>query len=518
MNLDQTSPKAPQPPSKIPLVPCQLAMLHRCKQIEKQGSVGIIGDLPGSGKSFVVLSMVLLDPESTNILVVPQNIHTQWAKAISSFCNIRWSSYINYNEVSSIYFDKRSLYKNQLVLTTPLYFDIIVAALDDRKVSRVFIDEIDSVDFMIRNKPNAFLWLVSASFDKKSLTKLGINLDAAGITQITCRCNEAFVRASFPLPEPETTTIVCKNVYIDHILHGMVTDQEYAAINALDFSSMKKRFNTKTAVNEKEALEYLVKDLYDTISHSTKSLEDLKKSIELCTTKRERDVLMSQKKDLDEALEKAEHKLSCIKERIIENSMCLICYDDVVVKSITSCCKNTYCIKCITMWLDMKHKCPYCRSVDFEIITIGEGESGPEKVSEKPQEKIEEKTKIDTLKELFENKLGSKVIIFSDYRKIFMQVADMLDGIGVAHVELDGGNISAIDRDIAAYKEGGSRVLMTNSSLYGCGMNLENTTDIVLMHRTQDKMYEQVVGRAQRPGRAGPLRIWRLFHENEHLI
>lgn len=515
MELDETSPKAPQPPSKIQLVPCQLAMLHRCKQIENNGDVGIMGDLPGAGKSFVVLSLVLLDPKSTNVLVVPQNIHTQWAQAISSFCNISWSSYITYNEVSSIYFDKKSLYNKQLVLTTPLYFDIIVAALDGRKVSRVFIDEIDSVDFMIRNRPNAFLWLVSASFHKKSLRKLGISLDEEGVSQVTCRCSEAFVRSSFPLPEPQTTTIVCKNVYIDHILHGMVTDNEYAAINALDFSSMKKRFNTKTAANEKEALEYLVSDLYDTISHCTRSLEDLDKSLELCSLERERNAVLSQIKDHKGALHKAENKLACIKERILQNSMCLICYDDVAMKSITSCCKNTYCFRCISMWLDKKQSCPYCRSVDFEIITLGEqppAEKPPLKEGTKGQ-----KTKIEMLKELFQNKVGSKVIVFSDYQKIFKQVADMLDNIGVAHVELDGGSIAAIDRDITAYKNGSTRVLMTNSSLYGCGMNLENTTDIVLMHRTRDTMYSQVVGRAQRPGRTAPLRIWRLFHENETL-
>lgn len=512
--LCEQSPRAPQPPSKVTLVPSQLAMLHRCIKIEGlRKGIGVMADLPGSGKSYVVLSLVLLDSKSTNILVVPQNIHGQWAQAINVFCNIRWASYVSYEDVSGLYFNKKGLYEKQLILTTPLYFDVICAALDGHKVDRVFIDEIDSVEFMVRRRPNAFLWLVSASFDNNSLERLGLKLDDQAIASVTCRCKEDFVRSSFPLPEPVTTTLVCKNVYIDHILHGMVTEEEYAAINALDFSAMKKRFNTRTALNEKEALQYLVGDLADTVAHCTTSIEDLERSLDMCVTEMERKAVIAQIEDKKKTLSKAEERLQCIRERIVDNSMCLICYDDVTSKTVTGCCKQVYCYRCITSWLERKETCPYCRTLGFEIVTIEEG-AAP---APKPPPKLEssQKTKMEAFKGLFENGLGSKVIVFSDYRKIFKQVGDVLDELDISHIELDGGSIGAIDRDVAAYKTGDARVLMTNSSLYGCGMNLENTTDIVLMHRTRDKMYEQVVGRAQRPGRTAPLRIWRLFHENE---
>jgi hypothetical protein len=57
---------------------------------------------------------------------------------------------------------------------------------------------------------------------------------------------------------------------------------------------------------------------------------------------------------------------------------------------------------------------------------------------------------------------------------------------------------------------------MTNSSLYGCGMNLQNTSDIVLLHKTNVTMKEQVIGRAQRPGRTSQLKVWELLHGNEN--
>jgi len=84
------------------------------------------------------------------------------------------------------------------------------------------------------------------------------------------------------------------------------------------------------------------------------------------------------------------------------------------------------------------------------------------------------------------------------------------------YVELDGGNVKALDKILNEYKAGGgARVLMLNSAFYGCGMNLENTTDIIFFHKTDRIMYEQVIGRAQRPGRTGRLSVHNLLYLNE---
>ena len=46
-------------------------------------------------------------------------------------------------------------------------------------------------------------------------------------------------------------------------------------------------------------------------------------------------------------------------------------------------------------------------------------------------------------------------------------------------------------------------------------MNLENTTDIIIMHKMQGDIEMQAIGRAQRFGREGELRIWKLYYQNE---
>ena len=123
--------------------------------------------------------------------------------------------------------------------------------------------------------------------------------------------------------------------------------------------------------------------------------------------------------------------------------------------------------------------------------------------------------KIGMLLHLLYHETGAKVIIFSDYSKIFSKITALLKEHGTSYLELDGGNVKALDKVLNQYKLGDARVLMLNSAFYGCGMNLENTTDILFFHKTGQTMYEQVIGRAQRPGRTGRLAVHNLLYLNE---
>ena len=46
-------------------------------------------------------------------------------------------------------------------------------------------------------------------------------------------------------------------------------------------------------------------------------------------------------------------------------------------------------------------------------------------------------------------------------------------------------------------------------------MNLENTTDIIILHKMNKDIEMQAIGRAQRYGREGNLRVWKLYYQNE---
>ena len=58
-------------------------------------------------------------------------------------------------------------------------------------------------------------------------------------------------------------------------------------------------------------------------------------------------------------------------------------------------------------------------------------------------------------------------------------------------------------------------VLLINIYNYGSGMNLQCATDIVMFHKFDKSIEQQVIGRGQRLGRTQPLNIHYLLNQNE---
>jgi superfamily II DNA or RNA helicase len=494
-------------------------------QIEQFSEVGVIADSPGSGKTYVVLSLIMMDLNSVNVIVVPQNIYTQWDEAIKVFCgeNVSYTKFITYHEVSALYFNP-SILNSNIILTTPLYYNVIMDALHQkRKVSRVFVDEIDSVVSLLTKKKDVcnIVWFVSASVTPSNLSIMGY--DSRPFEIISCRCEEEFIKQSFNIPEPDYHKVICHNVLIDHVLHGLITDSEYSRINAMDFNGINKLNNVMVAKNEKEAVDYFIKDLVDSKILSITSIKDLEKTLENNTIMNGEDKCKIELalKDKKQYLQNIEEKIECLKERLEESNICSICYCDIKSRVITVCCKNSYCDTCLSVWMDKSpdKSCPTCRDKNVKVVSMFEDDNSSIIVNESQTEiqtqTESQKSKMEELQYLLINSMGDKVIIFADYTSIFKEISKMLERENIKYVELDGGNITSIDRDISNYKNGEVRVLMTNSSLYGCGMNLQNTSDIVLLHKTNISMKEQVIGRAQRPGRTSRLNVWELLHENE---
>lgn len=76
--------------------------------------------------------------------------------------------------------------------------------------------------------------------------------------------------------------------------------------------------------------------------------------------------------------------------------------------------------------------------------------------------------------------------------------------------------INDINKNVFEYNYGNTYVLLLNSNLFGCGLNLEITTDILFLHKTPHDLQTQIIGRAQRPGRKNKLYVWFIMHENEN--
>lgn len=113
-------------------------------------------------------------------------------------------------------------------------------------------------------------------------------------------------------------------------------------------------------------------------------------------------------------------------------------------------------------------------------------------------------------------KKEDKWIFFSDDSDLFDIVGDLLEFHDVGFKTLTGGTFDKNSVALKAYKEDPKiKVIMLNSVKDGCGLNLENTSNILFLHFTEPKLVEQVIGRAQRPGRTCRLNILCLYHRNE---
>jgi SNF2 family DNA or RNA helicase len=532
--LHAKSPQAAQPPnSNIRLKPHQLAMLKKCNEIESLNyKYGILADKPGAGKTYVLLSMILCDEvKGLNIIVVPQNIYTQWIQAIQAFSDVlTFTTYVNYEDISSLYYVPE-LPKCDIIITTALYYNIVADSLSSSTssklmVKRVILDEIDSIDQCVQKKIDCeMMWLVSASYAKErienTLASSQNGIDLAMEQDVMCKCEEAFVSASFALESPKQIDYICKSSYLDLMLKDLLDDKELQAAYASDFSLIARRTYKNVAQNDKQAIDFLIKDLRMTIDGERVKLDSyLKKGTDL------NDIEVANKDECTQIITECIDKLANIHKKIEKYDLCVGCLDkfEDTKRTRTFCCQNDMCSKCIDNWYNKTLYCPYCRSkveqTRHTIVAMGCGGVGCGAVGcgsqPAPEISATSRDKINMLLHLLRNQTGRKVIIFSDYSKIFNTITTLLNENGMRYVELDGGNVKALDKILHEYKAGGgARVLMLNSAFYGCGMNLENTTDIIFFHKTDRIMYEQVIGRAQRPGRNSRLVVHNLLYLNE---
>ena len=579
----------------------QLAIIKKCQEIEDNNicNFGIMSDKPGTGKTYAILGLIYHSKKKRNLIVVPQNIIKQWCDSIHTFSSgkLNYKKITDYCDILELYNSDCSLFDYDILLTTSLYYNSIATTLKSNflNIERVFFDEVDSISSLIINEINAnFIWFVSASFDYEDLGIYTFKIEKSLLHYITVRCQESFIDKMFDLESPIVYKIICKNIYLDNIFYGLFTKEEYLLLNAMDYSRLKKKFCNFIAQNEKEAIDYLVKDKIDIIDMENIRINDINRILENVKDNYYNSIRISNlKKQLEKStksLEESTYKLNLIKERLKENNCCPLCYNEFELldkKMLSVCCKNNICFKCTDNWFNnmKKENCIYCNipDVKFEdyilVKPIGDNfcilcekeyivnddkyysicckknscldclkdwyhklikerclfcgkddilyedfknEKMYEemKLNEKAGVKYTRKTKLEFLEYFIKTKVYSncKIIFCSNYIRIFNHIKMLFKTYNINYIELDDGNVDSINKSIISYTLGNINVLLLNSNLFGCGLNLECTTDILFLHKTESTLEKQIIGRAQRHGRHNKLNIWYIMHENETII
>lgn len=203
---------------------------------------------------------------------------------------------------------------------------------------------------------------------------------------------------------------------------------------------------------------------------------------------------------------------------------CTIC-DDIFEKEedafYANCCSTPACKKCIHEWYYqlLKKECLFCHNQEI-LHDDFKNKSEHQEMTKNIQNGIRyiNKSKLEFIEYFLMTKVHrhSKIIFCSQFPKIFNDLKKMLEKYNIGYIELDDGNIEGIQKNIFEYHYGNIHVLLLNSNLFGCGLNLQISTDVLFLHKTDHELQRQIIGRAQRPGRKNRLQVWFIMHENEH--
>ena len=618
---------------KIRLNKHQLALMYKCQQFERKKILieneneneingqqnqqnpqkdfiitqfGIIGDQTGSGKSYVILSIIaanvpphvderfltwmcngklLLNKKGssysfmkTNLIIIPSHLCYQWKSYINDFLGSSLKTIILSNRRQLYSFLESGVETYDIVVMTPTFYknfhsEFTTHEFDQFYFQRVFVDEVET----IKTPPlprASFYWYVTASVNNIIYPFGTTNLNVAGLSNynnvcgtfksemrelshnpvmnasaLVVRNSSLFVRQSIRLPPISYRKLRCATPLSINILNGLVDNHVIRCLNANDMRGAMSFYGVRQQFNkEDDIVDILVEKFRINIGNIDRQVQFINSGLMLYDSEEDKQRSIQDFKKKKDDLEK---KIASIQARIQSSNACNICFESFEsidekkdedkenkeetedqlpeqIKTVVSCCSNAFCFVCINKWISKNNRCPMCKNVvGKENILIlnqnthvgGIDMSKQRRIAEKNGDFIDEEaqilssnTKMENLQNIIKS-IGprSKILIFSQYDFTF-DLSRILCGL---RYDTPRGHKESVNNLVTNFKEGTLQILLLNPSHFGSGLNLENTTDVIMLHKLDSEIEKQVIGRAHRYGRTSPLRVWYLLHENE---
>ena len=516
---------------------------------------GILGDIPGYGKSFSIVSLIVRDKMQWDITKFYEraDINTvnscfkilnkttkQRVRANLLLCSStlieQWKEYFSFVKPGILKIKEISIRKDlekfdpndwDVVIVSSVRYNELVDISRNLVWKRFIFDEAASTHINSMKGVNAgFTWFISATY--KDLLKCSGTSShfmrnffskfsgSDMLNHFVIKNPVDFVKHSFKMPQVREINHVCINPRILNVLSNYIDNETKTMIEAGDIKSaiLKLGGEATTSSNLFEIVEKRQKDKLINAQTSLTMWKNRKESghdiygINYLSS----EISFWEKRVSD--IEKVIKDLKSKYNSLLQDD-CTICYSDIEDPILIPCCQNIFCGKCIMKWLETNKSCPMCRaSINIkELIYIkkdtndqdGNG-NGDEKEEKKEIEiKLSKQDKVLEIvsKGLYENK---KFLIFSMYDESFSIIRRVFDNNRINFVEISGTKASR-DLKIKKFKENKVSVVFLNSRFNGAGINLENATDIILYHDMPQNIRDQVIGRALRIGRQEDLSI-----------
>lgn len=508
--------------------------------------------------------------EAGSLIVVPHTLFRQWMAYIKDQTNLKAFCVAKVSEVESEDFTKMVMAADVVIVSNTLCKNFVprCRALDIRW-KRLFIDEADTIHLpgvYFRDIVQArFIWFITASwinllylntnlyFDRNAVqlhifspgtiydhlqphftSRLATNntfylVETPRVrshqflrellstshplrANLVIKCSDALIKKSIQLPQLIRQTILCKSPLTHKIIQDAVSANIQQMLHAGDIAGALQELNVK-GKDMKSLIEGVTANLCKELERLKKTY-DFKASLEYSTPAAKEVAL----KSLQEKMTATNHSIEAIAERIqnFESEVCPICYDEPNDHLVTPCCSRVFCATCLLLSLARNANCPLCRTAIHpsactklilnplanEIVDVS---GATEPSLPKKQE---------ALLQIMKQNPDGRFLIFSRYDNPFETIEAAVNsmGIQVRHVK---GNKHVISSTLKAFETGAAQCLLLNSQYAGAGLNITAATHVILLHAMTHEEEKQVLGRAYRIGRKGPLTFIKLLHKGE---
>lgn len=501
--------------------------------------IGILGDLMGAGKSFIVIALCLMKKyvetreiyyssdkyvniqrifencinSKTNLIIIPDHLELQWTE----FFKVS-------SEIVTMVYNKNTVKNNtkfiindnvDIILVTSDMFSKFIIEFPNINWNRIFIDEADSIKIQDHELLANFIWLITGTPSGIAVSKskyikniFGKNIN--WITDVlTVKNNNEYLKSSLNLPAINRIVTNCNTPTELTILKDFIPNSVIQMINAGNIQEAVKALNCH--VDTKDNIFVVIRhgienNIYnkklDIETEEKKKLNGLKLEESLIKIKR-----------LKKSICNLESRLKAIQTKIKESEeqICPVCMGEIEKNPVLlNCCGTFFCLECLAFAGKGKHNCMFCMApIDKKSIHVIKNNSDNDQLKKKKTFVL--KNKIDALMDIISNSTGG-VLVFANFHETFEKIKDVINTNNITNDILKGNSIA---KTLEKFNNKKIKVLMLNAANFGAGLNLQSATDIVIYHRFTNEIEEQVIGRAQRIGRTSKLNVHYLIHENE---
>ena len=529
----------------VKLFPHQLSSIYKMEKLEndnniikdgytKNTKIGINADISGFGKTLSMLGLIArdkmiwdielpfvfetiiseaksriknyfisrFDKLPATLVLVSNSIIGQWEKELEK-TTLKYVVIKNSKTLEVVRAEE-----NDVIVVTPLHYNKLVTMYYKFAWKRFIYDEPGHLKVAgMREIHAGFYWFVTATpeeilgqhkFCKGNFMRdilVNIYDPDCFITDLIIKNNPDFIKASFEMPETK---------YIYHKCYQPL----YNVVERFVSNSVRIMIE---AGNIEGAIDSLggakTSNIVDLIkSKKMEELIDIESKIEIYTLRDDQIKInqwMQKKERIVEQIKEIEDKYNDMLQ-----SECNICAEVLSSPVLETNCQNLFCGKCLFKWLEHKNTCPLCRSViDLKsLIYVSPSSLSDELKCHEEKEKEVKMTKIEKIIDIIKNKPEGKFLVFSDYDNTFYPICDALTDNEIDFVQVKGA-IKTRERNLDAFREGDVPVIFLNSTTDGSGINLTESSDIILCHQMDKSTEKQIIGRALRIGRKEQLTV-----------